>query len=639
MDETSDPLLFLDDGQSFEDYIKNFTSFPDCAEQEATETACELAEYDSVFNSKGEVVLVRSGTRNAASGDFEAQGGDVGGSAILRTTYWDPQGEKAGTQTEIRSGFIKAALKEVVPMYKDRNIKFSHIVFTGKPKHLFHYRDALYSYARDLEEGSLAQQHVSLLFMHLHQELSDAVSAYTTHVEFAPKGPAAPSIDFPNLWTIFKEGELVYLSSTASEDGADMLIRFKSATCNCDCNSVLHRFVHSWEIIGDYIDSNGKSLGRRETSTKVAYFDGVLNLDQLPVLPLRFHPRKDAIKEQLAARGRKYLDLQKRKNHGHYKGMARIMLEGTLFRIGSRTSQLTWVHGRIMTDEETFFKDSPFSMSTLIPFTSPLTDEEYMICRSHVRGFSFKEDKWGYFNVDLIEPIEFDTAISKSTAECCGRPLLRIDGSTLQNSHEGFEATLSRILRLAHSWKAIALLDEADIFLEKRSQLFRARHCLATAFLRVLEYHQGVLFLTTNRVNSFDRAFKSRIQVAIHYPPLNQQSRQALWQIFLSKSSLPATRKEDWYQVSAEMALEELNGRQIRDVVRIAHASAFGEDSRITVRHLRDALDAMRTFEVEFDKGRDAEVDSPAPRKRKRLRREVDDSGSESSDTWGLQFE
>ena len=31
-------------------------------------------------------------------------------------------------------------------------------------------------------------------------------------------------------------------------------------------------------------------------------------------------------------------------------------------------------------------------------------------------------------------------------------------------------------------------------------------------FLRLLEYHQGVLFLTTNRVKSFDSAFHSRIR-------------------------------------------------------------------------------------------------------------------------------
>jgi hypothetical protein len=35
------------------------------------------------------------------------------------------------------------------------------------------------------------------------------------------------------------------------------------------------------------------------------------------------------------------------------------------------------------------------------------------------------------------------------------------------------------------------------------------------AFLRALELYEGVLFLTTNRVGSFDDAFISRIQVKL----------------------------------------------------------------------------------------------------------------------------
>ena len=145
------------------------------------------------------------------------------------------------------------------------------------------------------------------------------------------------------------------------------------------------------------------------------------------------------------------------------------------------------------------------------------------------------------------------------------------------------------------------------------------------AFLRILEYYQGILFLTTNRINSFDRAFKSRIQVSIHYPPLNRASRQQLWQIFLSKASRPHRPENEWTDISEELASEELNGRQIRDVVRIAQASAFGEGGVIKMRHLRDALDALRTFDEEFEKGREPS-ESCSSLKRKRRRMEYEDS-------------
>lgn len=50
-----------------------------------------------------------------------------------------------------------------------------------------------------------------------------------------------------------------------------------------------------------------------------------------------------------------------------------------------------------------------------------------------------------------------------------------------------------------------------------------------TVFLRALDYFQGILFLTTNRVGSFDEAFVSRIHVQIGYDPLDESARQQIW--------------------------------------------------------------------------------------------------------------
>ncbi len=51
----------------------------------------------------------------------------------------------------------------------------------------------------------------------------------------------------------------------------------------------------------------------------------------------------------------------------------------------------------------------------------------------------------------------------------------------------------------------------------------------AAVFLRAMEYFQGILFLTTNRVGHFDEAFKSRIHVAIGYEPLDDGAREKIW--------------------------------------------------------------------------------------------------------------
>jgi SpoVK/Ycf46/Vps4 family AAA+-type ATPase len=75
------------------------------------------------------------------------------------------------------------------------------------------------------------------------------------------------------------------------------------------------------------------------------------------------------------------------------------------------------------------------------------------------------------------------------------------------------EAQLSRIFQTASHWKAILLLDEADMFLRTRSTPHLERNRLVAVFHWKLEYYQGVFFFTTNLVNDFDPAILDRIHL------------------------------------------------------------------------------------------------------------------------------
>ncbi|CAG8658035.1 11165_t:CDS:2 [Funneliformis mosseae] len=70
------------------------------------------------------------------------------------------------------------------------------------------------------------------------------------------------------------------------------------------------------------------------------------------------------------------------------------------------------------------------------------------------------------------------------------------------------EAKLSRVLEVENVWNAIILVDESDIFLEHRSKHDIERNALVSTFLRLLEYHQGILFLITNRVQFLQYHFQ-----------------------------------------------------------------------------------------------------------------------------------
>jgi SpoVK/Ycf46/Vps4 family AAA+-type ATPase len=52
------------------------------------------------------------------------------------------------------------------------------------------------------------------------------------------------------------------------------------------------------------------------------------------------------------------------------------------------------------------------------------------------------------------------------------------------------EANLESSFQLAHKWGCVLLLDEADIFLQKRDKEDIKRNSIVSVFLRVLEYYR-----------------------------------------------------------------------------------------------------------------------------------------------------
>ena len=73
------------------------------------------------------------------------------------------------------------------------------------------------------------------------------------------------------------------------------------------------------------------------------------------------------------------------------------------------------------------------------------------------------------------------------------------------------------------------LLDEADVYLESRQRGEVKRNALVSVFLRELEQFQGIMFLTTNQVGTFDDAFLSRIHVGLLYKALTDEDREKIW--------------------------------------------------------------------------------------------------------------
>ncbi|KAL8629316.1 hypothetical protein Q9189_004965 [Teloschistes chrysophthalmus] len=190
------------------------------------------------------------------------------------------------------------------------------------------------------------------------------------------------------------------------------------------------------------------------------------------------------------------------------------------------------------------------------------------------------------------------TLTAESVAEIAEMPLYRVTCGDVGTNPEAVERYLNTVLHLGKIWNCVLLLDEADVFLEERSMSDLKRNSLVSVFLRILEYYDGLLILTSNRVGMFDEAFKSRIQVALHYENLNRSDRKKIWQNFLDML------EEDEEDVNFDeirlrlndLAGKEINGRQIRNVLTTARQLAMFMNERLDYPHLEQALAVSSDF-------------------------------------------
>ncbi|KAJ7488314.1 P-loop containing nucleoside triphosphate hydrolase protein [Mycena latifolia] len=306
-----------------------------------------------------------------------------------------------------------------------------------------------------------------------------------------------------------------------------------------------------------------------------------------------------------------------------------------------------WAEDSMSAEEFTAFKAAQAAEKA----ARGLSDQELLLATNVIRGFSFSEKKWFLLFIDGFSEINWNEAsfdrlvlpeasktliralvtshlreednkfddiikgkgrglvtvlhgspgVGKTlTAECIAeyshRPLYVVSSGDLGTSASRLEQELTRILDLAHTWKAVLLVDEADVFLEKRTLTDVDRNALVSVFLRLLEYYEGILFLTTNRVNTFDPAFQSRIHMALKYENLEAGARARLWKDFL-KGVKGADVSEEGYAV---LARYDMNGRQIKNAVKTAESLASFMGKPLSLEYLETVLKTQADFAEAF---------------------------------------
>ncbi len=250
---------------------------------------CELKTFEYRYNWKGEQVLLSVGSRKKLD-DPNHMAPD---SALVLTRFYNQGKEVEHTELEIRSPHLKKAFKEVVPEYKDLSVQTKSIILGDGVRYLFYYRTELQEHGRNLEDHT-AIEHLMFALTYMYRTLESELHTYYNFVEVPY---SLPSIDFMNLWMVFRPGDYYYKKIGETEEV--LKICKTSRPCRGGC----------WTIYGEGIKYDGTNFGFAPQTTTIRPYDGYKPLIDLIAKPLNYHPDKKSIIERMVQRGKKCTSL------------------------------------------------------------------------------------------------------------------------------------------------------------------------------------------------------------------------------------------------------------------------------------------------------------------------------------------
>ncbi|KAL9129214.1 MAG: hypothetical protein Q9217_002283 [Psora testacea] len=403
-------------------------------------------------------------------------------------------------------------------------------------------------------------------------------------------------ITYDLLWALFKPNSMVYstcfgteklryvMYDSGEEGETSNGLKYYKMECRC-------------------LDYDGHVFGESPIDLAIVKFRGKKRISTLNAFPLQYHPDAKGVRRRLVECGRRFVSML----GPHYRHC-----QGTAFYIKEGEAVTVSVDSRVMLDAAFFRKMNP-------NYTRPQPNELAKKKRDNDEWAEMFSESSSEGSLDRIKgnDVEPTKIEEKDLLICCPTvpgfglgdklwmehpaPLYSISTGELSLDSGTMEVQLSRIFQTANHWNALILLDEADVYTERRSKQDVARNKLVSVFLRKLEYCEGIMFLTTNRVSDFDEAILSRIHLMLKYQELGSGVRSQIWKHMLHQAHTSQGRAVIADKEMEGLAKAKLNGRQIKNVVAIAHALATKKNTRVAYPHLVQAVKASENFIREFN--------------------------------------
>lgn len=169
------------------------------------------------------------------------------------------------------------------------------------------------------------------------------------------------------------------------------------------------------------------------------------------------------------------------------------------------------------------------------------------------------------------------TLTAEVTSELLKKALYNVQCSQLGTEEKHIERNLYRVLNRATRWGALLLIDEADVYIRTRGKDIQ-QNAIVGIFLRLLEYYNGFLFMTTNRAVVVDDAILSRCTAHVRYGLPNSA---ALKRIAKIQSEVLGFDLSDEVIDHLISKYKNLSGRDIRSLSKMAKLISEAEEKPV----------------------------------------------------------
>ncbi|KAH7140403.1 P-loop containing nucleoside triphosphate hydrolase protein [Dactylonectria estremocensis] len=573
--------------------------------------------------------------------------------ALVINRHFSDKHEIESMTLRINSPHLLEAFRNVIKSYSTVAADFTCPFELESPfQMLVHSWDRLDAYRKETD-SPLMRMHLNLLFRFMEQEIGPDREAILTMLR-------QKKITYKRAWVIYRPGDLVYTEVMR----VPWLLRVHKTTYETSTTAGPYLTVYAKHCDGNDEKVGEASTSFVIYQKEHFGSEHPAQINTLPIYPREFLNRGDDLEEELLLRGKKFLanrGVLTRDYDGlaqYLKEPPWDYFDPRMANFGAVWLPFTET-GRIVLDRKTFEEDNFQSHIKIQEQEQP----EIMLCPPYSVGYSLDRKEWCRYLVENLREVAWKNDAwsslilddgqksilealvtshrypenSRNQPEQKGKGLVILlhgtpgSGKTLSAETSAemskkallsaslgelnkfdipwlFERKLKQVLQYATIWQAVVLLDEADVFLEARDNNsssgggkgLTARNALVAVFLKELEYFSGIVFLTTNRLSSFDAAMKSRVHLSLRFAPPHIDTRRRIWRLNLEAVPLEETNigGEEGADEAADFLVQfDLNGREISNALNTARTIARFEKAKLNVQHIERVLKVRQTFD------------------------------------------